>query len=192
VTVVVDGATIPIPDKNSEDGLPDGDSIVGRPSAPMKNMYRDKIKQQLGFITGLFVSVRVDLNTKNVETQETTVDPKTSAHLDRERGGAHRGIHRRFGGAESRARRPISATNGALAVGGAGGGSGGAAAATDQTSTTYQNVISSRTQSTRPGTRRRAARIGVGARAAQLFHWNIQGPAQGSRPGCRSAGSMPR
>jgi flagellar M-ring protein FliF len=149
VTVVVDGATIPVPDKDAEDGLPDGDSIVGA-IRENEGMYRDKIKQQLGFITGLFVSVRVDLNTKKVETQETTVDPKTSAHLavsEEEHTVESTGASP---GGEPGASSNLT-TNGALAVGGGGGGSGGGTSSEDQTSTTYQNVISSRTQSTVQG-----------------------------------------
>jgi flagellar biosynthesis/type III secretory pathway M-ring protein FliF/YscJ len=144
VTVVVDGATIPIADKDGEDTMPDGDSIVQAIRAN-EDMYRDKIMQQLGFINGLFVSVRVNLNTKKVETQETTFDPKTSAHLalseeekDNETTGGG-------GGGEPGAVGNVT-TNGALSV-----GSPGASASNNtetETKTMYENAMGKRTQTT--------------------------------------------
>jgi flagellar biosynthesis/type III secretory pathway M-ring protein FliF/YscJ len=149
VTVVVDGATIPVPDKNADDGMLDGDSIVGATRAS-EEMYRDKIKQLLGDISGLFVSVHVELNTKKVETQETTVDPKTSAHLS-----VSEEEHTVESTGSSPAGEPGASsnltTNGGLAVGGPVSGGGGNTSSEDQTTNTYQNVISSRTEHTIQG-----------------------------------------
>jgi flagellar M-ring protein FliF len=147
VTVVVDGATIPVPDQNAEGGLPDGDTIV---TAIRQNeeMYRDKIMQQLGFIKGLFVSVRVDLNTKSVDTQETVFDPKAIAAkpvteedhtVDSTTSGAP---------AEPGATANLT-TNGQLSVGG--GGAGGSNTTEETTKSNYENHFSSKVLHTMQG-----------------------------------------
>lgn len=145
VTVVIDGATIPIPDKDSDDTLPDGDSIIQAIRAN-EEMYRDKIKEQLAFIPGLFVSVRVNLNTKKVDTQEVTYNPKTSAHLsvtedekesDTTGGGG--------GGGEPGAVSNLT-SNGALSVGSA---APSASSNTEtESKTTYENMAGQVTQHT--------------------------------------------
>jgi flagellar biosynthesis/type III secretory pathway M-ring protein FliF/YscJ len=80
VTVIIDGATIPIPDGDADSGFADGSSNLDEIRAN-EEYYRDQIEQYLQFIHGeVYVSVRVDLKTQRVETHQTVVDPKNVSH----------------------------------------------------------------------------------------------------------------
>ena len=79
VAVVIDGATIPIADKNG--GWTDSDSVA-EAKQQSEERYQQKVMEQLGYIKGrVFASVSVMLNTQKVQTQVTKYDPKTSAQL---------------------------------------------------------------------------------------------------------------
>ncbi|HUB24249.1 MAG TPA: flagellar M-ring protein FliF C-terminal domain-containing protein [Tepidisphaeraceae bacterium] len=84
VTVVVDGATIPIPDGDDDGGIGGaGSNLDDIRSA--EDYFRNKILEQLAYIGGnIYASVRVDLNTKRVETDQTMLDPKNAVHLSTE------------------------------------------------------------------------------------------------------------
>jgi flagellar M-ring protein FliF len=147
VTVVVDGITVPIPDAGDDIGA-GGDEIIDQIRAAQE-MYRDQILQQLSFIKGLMVSVRVDLNTKSTDTQETIVDPKSVAHMtasDEEK--SIETYPPPAGGGEAGAGPNLA--NAPLSV--SGGASGTPNTETDST-VTYQNQVSQTLKHTiqRPG-----------------------------------------
>jgi flagellar biosynthesis/type III secretory pathway M-ring protein FliF/YscJ len=140
VTVVVDGTAVPIADKSADGGMPDGDAIVLEKQAN-EEMYRQKILKQYGFIRGLYVQVTVNLSTKQVVTDETVYDQKTTAHLSVSEEEHTNESTSPGGGAEPGAASNVT-TNGQLAVGAGAGGGGGATSNEDETKTTYQNLPS--------------------------------------------------
>jgi|GEM_PF-743130 len=137
VTVVVDGATIPVPDRGGASDMPDGDAIV-QSIRENENMYRDKIKGALGWINGLFVSVRVDLHTARTEIAETTYDPKAVAHSSVSEEEKSTETSNPTGGAEPGASANLTANSAPTAAAG-----GGGAPNTDTSSKqTYANEFS--------------------------------------------------
>ncbi|MGA2231880.1 MAG: flagellar M-ring protein FliF C-terminal domain-containing protein [Tepidisphaeraceae bacterium] len=141
VTVVVDGATINVADKDGDGGLLDGDSIVQAIRAH-EEYYRTKVLQQLGFISGLFVSVNVDLNTKRVESEQTVLDPKTSLHQTVTEEDHSVDTTSPGGGAGDAGAVSNVGSNTPLAVGG-GGGAGGGTSTESESKATYQNTVAS-------------------------------------------------
>jgi flagellar biosynthesis/type III secretory pathway M-ring protein FliF/YscJ len=143
VTVVVDSTTIPIRDKNTATDWTGDDDMLGA-TRQWEQYYCDKIKQELSFIPTLSPSVTVDLNTKNVETQDTSADPKKSAQMTTGEETETTDTPMPAPAAEPGASSNLSA-NGALAVGGGGAGGGGSAT-TDKSKTTSEVVIGTHTE----------------------------------------------
>ncbi|HTW95691.1 MAG TPA: flagellar M-ring protein FliF C-terminal domain-containing protein [Tepidisphaeraceae bacterium] len=75
VAVTINGITYPVEDNQEDDGAMPADDVIAHMGEAEKH-YRQQICDELGFIRGLMVSVRVDLDNKHTETDSVQYDSK--------------------------------------------------------------------------------------------------------------------
>jgi flagellar M-ring protein FliF len=79
INIVIDGAGYNVPDQG-DDGLGSDSSLVDA-LRQNEDFYCSQIRSQFGDISGLMVSVSVNLDTKYTETREHKVDPKSTVSV---------------------------------------------------------------------------------------------------------------
>lgn len=81
ISVIVDGVSYPVADK-SDDSFADGSDSMIDEIRKNEEYYRQKIEDQFRDITGLMVSVTVDLDSSTVQTTSMNVDTKNTLHVE--------------------------------------------------------------------------------------------------------------
>lgn len=82
VTVVVDGVSYPLPDRDNDTMMMAGEILETKQG--FERHFANKIREQLAEIPNVFVAVTVQVNTKRMEQERSEVDPKNLVHKERE------------------------------------------------------------------------------------------------------------
>jgi flagellar M-ring protein FliF len=80
VSVIIDGLSLPVQDRN-DDSYVDGTQLDTIRQA--EQMYEQKVQDNLGsHIPGLSIAVTAEVDTKRTDVRSTTVDPKALIHVE--------------------------------------------------------------------------------------------------------------
>lgn len=142
VTVVVDGVSYPMPDRDTDAMMMAGELLETKQG--FERHFTAKIREQLAEIPNVFVAVTVEVNTRRTEQERSEVDPRNMVHKEREAMSRTDESTQPGGGGD-----PGAIPNAGLAIpGGAGGG--GSSLSTEEKTTFELDYGRTRTRTFQP------------------------------------------